>query len=198
MQHLQSAVDWLRAGRVVAFPTDTFYGLAADPRSSPAIRLLFEIKGRERQSAVPLVAASRHQVEQCCGPLETRARRLAERFWPGPLSLVLDVPASMASEVYGEESSVAIRVPAHPVARALCEAWGGPLTATSANRSGDAPARAVDELGPLAHDERLLVVDGGSTPGGLPSTIVDVRGPEPVLVRAGALAWDRVLDFLKE
>jgi L-threonylcarbamoyladenylate synthase len=93
---------------------------------------------------------------------------------------------------------VAIRVPDHSVARALCEAWGGPLTATSANRSGEAPARATEELGSLAHDARVHVVDGGRTPGGLPSTIVDVRGTHPVLVRAGALAWDRVLDFLKE
>ena len=198
MQRLQPAVDWLRAGRVVAFPTDTFYGLAADPGSSRAVQLLFEIKGRDGRSAVPLVAASIHQVEQCCGPLGSRARRIAERFWPGPLSLIVDAPASIASEVYGQEPSVAIRVPAHPVARALCEAWGGPLTATSANRSGEAPARAIDELGPLGHDERVFVVDGGSTPGGLPSTIVDVRGTHPLLVRAGALAWDRVLDFLKE
>jgi L-threonylcarbamoyladenylate synthase len=198
MERLQRAVDWLRAGCVVAFPTDTFYGLAVDPQSSPAVQLLFEIKGRDSRSAVPLVAASIHQVEQCCGPLGIQARRMAERFWPGPLSLIVDAPASIASEVYGADPTVAIRVPAHPVARALCEAWGGPLTATSANRSGQAPARTAGELVGLGPDERLLVVDGGSTPGGLPSTIVDVRGASPVLVRAGALAWDRVLNFLKE
>jgi L-threonylcarbamoyladenylate synthase len=195
---LQPAVEWLRAGRVVAFPTDTFYGLAVDPMSARAVRSLFDVKGRDPQMAVPLVAASVAQVEELCGPLGPAAKRLAEQFWPGPLSLILDAPAAMAREVHGGRSSIAIRVPAQPIARALCGAWGGPLTATSANLSGEPAARAIGELGAVARDGRVLVVDGGETPGGAPSTIVDARAAHPVLVRAGAIAWERVLDFLKE
>ena len=195
---LQPAVDWLRSGGVVAFPTDTFYGLAVDASSPACVQTLFELKGRDGRAAVPLIAASTAQVEQCCGALGTQARRLAEEFWPGPLSLIFHAPASIAAEVRGGEGSIAIRVPAHPMARALCHAWGAPLTATSANRSGRPPARTVEELGDLARDARVLVLDAGATPGGLPSTIVDARAAQPVLVRAGAIAWERVLDFLNE
>jgi L-threonylcarbamoyladenylate synthase len=163
MEPLQTAVDWLRAGRVVAFPTDTFYGLAADPRSPPAVQLLFGIKGRDSRSAVPLVAASMQQVEQCCGPIGSRGRRLAERFWPGPLSLIMDAPASMASEVYGADPSVAIRVPAHPVALALLSAAGLPVAAPSANLfSRPSPTRAEHVLEDL-RGRIDMVIDAGPT-----------------------------------
>jgi L-threonylcarbamoyladenylate synthase len=193
---LQAAVDWLAAGRVVALPTDTFYGLAADPRSPEAVRRIFEIKGRQAGEALPLVAASLAQVEDGCGRLGARAQRLAARFWPGPLALVVDAPAPLAAGVHGGRGTIAIRVPAHAVTRALCEAWGGPLTATSANRSGAPPARTAAELGDLADDARVLVVDAGAAPGGRPSTIVDVRAASPALVRAGAIDWERVLESL--
>jgi L-threonylcarbamoyladenylate synthase len=196
--NLQPAVEWLRAGRVVAFPTDTYYGLAVDPLSADAVRMLFDVKGREPGMAVPLVAASLEQVERACGLLPAQARRLAEAFWPGPLSLIVDAPPGIAAEVQGDHRSVAIRVPAHPVARELCDAWGGPLTATSANRSGEPAARAVEELQALLSDRRIQIVDAGQTPGGAPSTIVDARATPPALVRAGAIPWERVLDFLKE
>ena len=193
---LRAAVDWLAAGRVVALPTDTFYGLAADPRSPEAVRRIFEIKGRQAGEALPLVAASLAQVEGSCGRLGEREQRLAARFWPGPLALVVDAPAQLAAGVHGGRGTIAIRVPAHAITRALCDAWGGPLTATSANRSGAPPARTAAELGGLMEDERVLVVEAGAAPGGRPSTIVDVRAASPVLVRAGAIDWKRVLESL--
>ena len=193
---LAPAVVWLRQGGVVAFPTDTFYGLAVDPTSPAAVRHLFDLKGRSVRAALPLVAASAQQVEAFCGRLGSVAARLAARFWPGPLSLVLDAPASVAVEVHGGRRSVAIRVPDHPVARDLAAAWGAPLTATSANRSGDPAAISVAALGAWTADERVFVIDGGATPGGAASTIVDARGPQPLLVRDGAIAWSRVLESL--
>ena len=93
---------------------------------------------------------------------------------------------------------MAVRVPDHAVARALAAAWGAPITATSANRSGEPPAQSAATLATLADDPRVLVVDAGSTPGGQPSTIVDARGETPVLVRAGAIAWNRVLESIDE
>jgi L-threonylcarbamoyladenylate synthase len=190
---LLPAVTWLREGGIVAFPTDTFYGLAVDPSSARAVKRLFDLKERDGRMAVPLVAASVGQVERLCGRLNPLAARLAAQFWPGPLSLVVDSPASIAREVHGGRRTIAIRVPAHRLAQALCAAFGAPLTATSANRSG---APAVVSAGALAFeaDEHLLVIDGGATTGGLPSTIVDARGASPVLVRDGSIAWNRVLE----
>lgn len=192
---LQAAVEWLRAGNVVAFPTDTLYGLAVDPTSAAAVRSLFHVKGRDASAALPLIAGSLEQVQEFC-ELGDLSRRLAAAFWPGPLSLVCNAPASIAREVHGGLRTVAIRVPRHPVSRALALAWGAPLTATSANLSGGPPARTAADAATLA-DARVLVVDGGDAPGGPPSTIVDARGETPALVREGAIAWNRVLHSLQ-
>jgi L-threonylcarbamoyladenylate synthase len=194
---LQPAVDWLRAGGIVAFPTDTFYGLAVDPQSRSAVRALFDLKGRGAQAALPFVASERPQVERWCGALSAPNARLADRFWPGPLSLVLDAPSAIVPEALAGGDSLAIRVPAARIARALAAAWGAPLPATSANRSGEPPAASAAALANLERDPRVLVIDGGITPGGLPSTIVDARGASPVRVRDGAIAWGRVLESLQ-
>ena len=194
---LEIAVDWLRQGRVVVFPTDTFYGLAVDPTSATALGALFALKGRPLASALPFIAASPAQVEMWCGPLGGQSARLAARFWPGPLSIVLDAPRSVDPAALGGAGSIAIRVPDHAVARALAAAWGAPLPATSANRTGGPAVRTPDALGAIADDASVLVLDAGAAPGGAPSTIVDARGGEPRLVREGAIAWNRVLDFLE-
>jgi L-threonylcarbamoyladenylate synthase len=195
---LGPAVRWLERGGIVAFPTDTLYGLAVDPASALAVRDLFDLKGRSARAALPFVASSSQQVELYCGRFGSAEARLASKFWPGPLSLVFDAPASVAAEVHGGRRSVAIRVPAHGVARALAAAWGRPLPATSANRSGSAPAADVAALGELADDPRVFVIDAGAAPGGLPSTIVDARTARPLLVREGAIPWSRVLESLNE
>ena len=193
---LADAVRWLRRGGVVILPTDTLYGIAVDPTSSAAVRSVFDLKGRAPALPLPLIAASVGQVEAHCGPLGSRGAALAAHFWPGPLSLVLDAPPRIAIAVHAGLGSIAIRVPAHRVARALCEAWGAPLSATSANRHGLRAAARVDELGDLAADARVLVVDAGPVIGGAPSTIVDVRRDVPVLVRAGQIPWSTVLELL--
>ena len=176
----------------MAFPTDTLYGLAVDATSADAVAALFELKGRGADSALPFVAASRRQVEQWCG-LSDQDARLADAFWPGPLALIRPAPAAVVAGAHAGLGTVAVRVPDHPIARALAEAWGAPVTATSANRSGDRPAARVVDLGSLV-SPRLLIIDGGDAPGGSPSTIVDAREQPARLVRAGAIAWERVLD----
>jgi len=191
---LAPAVAWLRDGGIVAFPTETFYGLAVDPRSPSAVAALFDLKGRPDALALPLIAASMTAVEAWSGPLSSLTRRLAAAFWPGPLSLIVDVLVSLAPRV-AAGGTVAVRVPSHVVARELAAAWGAPLTATSANLSGQPSARTVEELGAIVDDARVLVIDGGPTPGGRPSTIVDARNAPPTLVREGAVPWKRVLEF---
>ncbi len=188
------AVDALAAGEVVAFPTDTLYGLAVDPRRPDAVARLFTLKGRPAGAAAPLVAANADQAGLAVQAWTPVARRLAARFWPGPLSLVLDAAPALDPAALGGGATVAIRVPAHAVAQALAEAFGHPITATSANRSGaraatDAPA-VVAELGGGA----AVVLDGGPAVGKRPSTLVDARGGRPRLLRAGAIEWERVLE----
>lgn len=191
---LAPALSVLRAGGVVAFPTDTFYGLAADPTQPAAIERVFAVKARAAGEALPLIAVSIEAVEQFCGPVGAAGARLARHFWPGPLALLLDAPSAIVPAVHAGTGAVAIRVPDHPVARALTEAFGRPLTATSANRSGQPPASDAAALADL--DPSLFVVDAGVTAGGAPSTIVDARVSPPRLVREGAVPWNRVLPFL--
>ena len=194
-EDLAEAVSFLRSGGIVAFPTDTLYGLAVDPTSPSAVARLFALKERPASAAIPFVAASREQVE-AWATMSTDAARLADAFWPGPLSLICDAPAAIVPAIHAQLGTIAVRVPAHPVARALAAAWGSPLPATSANVSGQPPAVRAEDLVTLI-SEHLLVIDAGPAKGGAPSTIVDARQQPPVLVREGAIAWNRVLDSIQ-
>ena len=187
------AASLIASGGVVAVPTDTLYGLAADPFSADAVERVFAIKGREAAHALPLIAADADQVAEQIGALGPIASRLAAAFWPGPLTLLLAAPTTLADAVSGGTGRVGVRVPAHAVARAICRAAGRPVTATSANVSGE-PASADPDVVARALGDRVgLLVDAGRTPGGPPSTIVDVTGTTPRLVRAGAIEWEEVL-----
>jgi len=193
---LAAAGEWLRAGGIVAYPTDTFYGLAVDPTQAAAVADLFDLKGRDPGVAMPLIAASTAQVLGIVEAIDEASSRLAETFWPGPLSLVLNAADRVAPAVHAGRHTLAVRVPAHRVARALAETCGRAITATSANRSAAPSVSSAEELDDLGRDRRVLVIDAGRTPGGLPSTIVDARGAQPRLVREGAIPWNRVLDCL--
>jgi L-threonylcarbamoyladenylate synthase len=186
----------LRLGGIVAYPTDTLYGLAVDPRDPAAVAALFEAKGRPSGQALPLVAADLEQA-RLAAALTPLALRLARTFWPGPLTLVVPAAAPLAPGVTAADGTVAIRVPAHDVARALARAAGWPVTATSANRSGEPPASTVEAVLAAVGAHLALVLDAGPAPGGPPSTIVDARGETPTLVRAGAVPWSRVLESLQ-
>jgi L-threonylcarbamoyladenylate synthase len=193
---IAQAVHVLRGGGVVAYPTDTLYGLAVDPRRDDAVDRLFAVKGRDFGSAIPLIAASVAQAESVAdfGDVE---RRLARAFWPGPLSIVARARAGISRRVLGGGSTVAVRVPAHAAAVALADAFGFCITATSANLSGE-PATADPAVVSRTLAGRIeFVLDEGPAPGGPASTIVEVRDARPVLVREGAIAWERVLISLQ-
>jgi L-threonylcarbamoyladenylate synthase len=187
------AIEWLAMGGIVAFPTDTLYGLAVDPFSSDAVAAVFDLKGRASTSAIPLLAASVAQVEAWFGAMTGSTAAIAREFWPGPLSLIIDAPPALAPAVHAGTATVAVRVPAHALARGLAAAFGRPITATSANLSGAPAVASAAELGIVGEDARVLVIDAGPSPGGAPSTIVDARTDTPRLVREGAIAWERVL-----
>ena len=192
---IAAAVDVLRAGGIVAFPTDTLYGLAVDPRSEEAVARLFALKGRDVRAAVPLIAADLDQAK-LAGEFGRRERRLAAAVWPGPVSIVIPPWPGVARGVFGEQKAIAIRVPAHAVARRLAAAFGFCVTATSANAAGQPPAVSAAAVGAALPDVDFLL-DAGDAPGGPPSTIVAFDRDGPVLVRAGAIPWDRVLKSLQ-
>ena len=189
---LQVAAEVIAAGGIVATPTDTLYGLAADPFRADAVARVFAVKGRSSERALPLIAADVKQIESHLGSLPPMGRRLAEKFWPGPLTLLVGAPAALTRDVTGGTGRVGVRVPAHAVARGLCRACERPLTATSANVSGEPPASDPDEVARMLGARIDVLLDAGRAPGGRPSTIVDVTGSAPRLVRAGAIRWDQV------
>lgn len=189
---IDQAIEVLRGGGVVAYPTDTLYGLAVDPRSAVAVQRLFQVKRREAGHAIPLIAADAEQAEEI-GVFTPHARRLAAALWPGPLSLVLEARPTVSRELLAGDGSVAVRVPAHDVARALAAGFGFCITATSANLTGEPPTSSPAVVRQTMGDRIDFLLDAGDSPGGPPSTIVDLRAAEPRLIREGAVAWERVL-----
>ncbi len=193
---LAEAAAVVRQGGVVVFPTDTLYGLAADPRNASAVEKVFAVKGRARREPLPLIVAGLEEAETI-GEMTELARRLAAAFWPGPLTVVVGDRGIVAPAVHAGSHTIGMRVPAMPVAATLARLAGGVVTSTSANRSGaPAPASAIEARNGLGN-EVDGVLDAGRAPGGPPSTIVDVRGERPVLLRAGAIAWEQVLEVLE-
>jgi len=190
---LALAAALIRDGGLVAFPTDTLYGLGADPRLPDAVDAVYRAKGRTGSRALPLVASSVEQVEMV-GRLTPLASRLAGSLWPGPLTVLIAALPVVPASIHGGSGRVAVRVPDHAVARGLAHALGHPIISTSANRTGTPAASTPDEVAASLGDVIGLLLDAGATPGGLPSTIVDASGAEPRLVRVGAVAWARVLE----
>jgi L-threonylcarbamoyladenylate synthase len=194
---LSRAAAILRAGAIVAYPTDTLYGLAANPASAAAMAQLYRIKGRAVDQAVPLIASGLAQIEAAGGVLGPETRRLASAFWPGPLTLVVAAWPGLDASVHAGRGTVAIRVPDHAVARLLADACGWPITSTSANRSGEPATGDPDAVRQALEADLGALIDAGPSPGGPPSTIVDARGGTPRLLREGAVPWGRVLECLR-
>jgi L-threonylcarbamoyladenylate synthase len=190
------AAKWIRLGRVVAIPTDTLYGLAVNPFDAAAVARLFEAKGRPAGRALPLIAADRDQIITQLGRLSPDSERLADQFWPGPLTILMRAPHAIVPAVTAGSGKVGVRVPAHDVARAICRAAGFPLTATSANVSGQPETADPGEVEHALGDVIDLLVDTGRTPGHVPSTIVDASEGAPQLLRAGAIPWERIQECL--
>lgn len=187
---IAAAAEALREGDIIGVPTDTVYGLAADPWHSGASDRLFLVKGRPRNVELPVFVGGVEQALALTTSVTPGAARLMEEFWPGPLTLVLPRRPELDADLGEDDATIGLRCPEHPVPLALCRAFG-PYATTSANRHGRPPAvsaaQIVDELPGVQ-----LVLDAGTCEGE-PSTVVDATGESPRLLRAGRLEWDRIL-----
>jgi tRNA threonylcarbamoyl adenosine modification protein (Sua5/YciO/YrdC/YwlC family) len=187
---LLAAVEALADGLVVGLPTDTVYGLAVDPFLPGAADRVFEAKRRPRDVELPVLVADVDQAVGLAAALPDTARILMDRYWPGPLTLVLPRRPGLAADLGSNDATVGVRCPAHPVPLALC-AKVGPLATTSANLHGQPTSRSAAEVEAVFGDAVALVLDGG-TLSGAPSTVVDCTGLAPRLLREGRIAWAEI------
>lgn len=189
---IEEAIDALRAGDLVVYPTETFYGVAADPSSTSALTQLFAVKGREAAKTVAMIAADTRSAFSLAREVSPIARRLAECFWPGPLTLVLPAGAQIASELVGSSGGVGVRVSSHPTARALAAGLERPITATSANRAGASPAKTLADARKALGRKVKVYLEGGILTTGAPSTVLEVVGDRWRIIREGAVSGRQI------
>lgn len=194
---LREAALVVRGGGVIAFPTETFYGLGVDPFTERAIRRVFDLKGRSMTTGPVLVLIrSRADLDMLVSEITPTAERLMEAYWPGPLTLVLRASAAVPASLTAGTGTIGIRLSAHPGVSRLLEAVGGPLTGTSANRSGYPPAATADEVQRALGAGVDLILDGGPASGGLPSTVLDATATPPRLIREGRVPRASLLSIV--
>ena len=193
---LEEATSILRAGGLVAFPTDTVYGLAGHAYLPEAVEKIYQVKERAKEKAIPLLLADSDQVQEVASDVPPVAYRLMEAFWPGGLTIVLSKSPRVPDVVTAGGTTVALRTPDHPFVLALIQALGAPLAATSANVSGHPPATTAREALRELGGRITLIVDGGTCPGGVPSTVLDLTVSPPRVLREGAVAWEKIRQVL--
>lgn len=193
----QSAAAALRAGGVVLYPTDTVYGLGADAFSDEAVAEVYTIKGRDEKKPIHCVVSDMAMAEHY-SDISPYARLLAEAFWPGALTLVLKKKSDVDSGIVKGIETIGIRIPNNEFCLALAREYGAPYTTTSANKAGVETAPTVDKiLEQLGNPKIELVVDAGELPGSRPSTVVDVSGSEPRILREGAIPAEKITKILE-
>lgn len=190
LQAIPAALQVLKSGGLVAFPTDTVYGLAADPFNPAAIQRLYAAKERDMSKAIAVLVGAVEQLEQVTPGLTQAAERLAAHFWPGALTLVITRRPKLPSEL-SALPTIGVRMPDHAFALRLLRA-SGPLATTSANRSGEENPLTADDVLQQLSGRVELVLDGGRCPGGVPSTVVDCTVPDGRILRDGAISTEEI------
>jgi L-threonylcarbamoyladenylate synthase len=193
---IQEAAQIILQGGVVSFPTETFYGLAADPLNERALQKIFQIKGREESKPLLLLIGDRTWVPGIARKISPLAERLMEKFWPGPLTLVLEALPHLPALITANTGKVGLRASSHPVARALALAAGRAITGTSANLSGQPDITTPQEVLRVLGEKLDAILDGGKTAGGLGSTVLDVSGVPPKVIREGAISRRELSPFI--
>ena len=196
MSTVEDGIAALRVGELVVYPTETFYGIGADPFSSSALARLFRVKEREPGRPVGLIAADAAMAFSVAREVPIDALRLADAFWPGPLTIVVPAREDIAPELAGPDG-IGVRVSPNPIARALSAGLGRPITATSANLSGEAPASTLDEARAGLGEKVKVYLEGGRLTASAPSTVIAVGGSGWRMIRVGAISEDQIAAALK-
>ncbi len=194
---IKAAVSVLKSGGVVALPTETYYGLAVDPFSESAVQRLFRLKKRPQEKPILLLLGSWEMLALVVAEIPLWAQRLMQRFWPGPLTLVFKARKDLPASLTAGTGTVAVRLSSHPLPTYLSQSFSKPITGTSANLSGAPPATSAIEVKRI-FPEVDLILDGGETPGGAPSTIVSVTEFPPRLLRPGKIPWTEIQNLVKQ
>ena len=181
------AVQCLKSGGIIAIPTDTVYGLAADPFNPDAVQSLYTVKGRPDGKPIPLVLSSVADVHRVSQNLPEFFFHLTDRFWPGGLTIVIEAKGLLPVLTAGG-NTVGVRIPDNPLLLQILRAFGGPAAITSANLSGEPPATSPGEIGEDLASRINMIVDGGKTPGPIPSTVYDISVSPPVIRRHGVIS----------
>jgi L-threonylcarbamoyladenylate synthase len=191
---IQEALKVLRKGGLVAFPTDTVYGLGTLAFNGKAVEAIYIAKDRPMDKAIPILLWDFDDLPKVTSNLPPMAAKLASRFWPGPLTLVIPKNPNLP-EAISATATVAVRVPDHKIARAILRATG-PMAVTSANISGQPSPVTADDVFAQLGGRIELIINGGKTPGGMPSTLVDCTGNEPAILRDGPVSLTELLSVL--
>ncbi len=188
----RKAVSTLKEGGIVAFPTETYYGLAVDPENEEALKRLFDVKRRDPDKAILVLISEMGQLSRLARDIPKQYRPLMRRYWPGPLTLIFPAHANLSSRLTCNTGTVGVRISSHPIAQTFCRAWGQPLTATSANISGKKPAESAAAVRKGLGDMVDFIIDGGQSPAGECSTIVGLQGDQLILIRAGKIDFSSI------
>ena len=184
---LKKAVAVLNDGGIVAYPTETFYGLGVKFDKENSLKKLFELKKRQEEKPMPLIIGSRASLSMIAASVNEIAESLMDKFWPGPLTLILEAKKGLSPYLTADTGRIAVRIPGESAALYLVREAGFPITATSANPSGMPPAEDAETVIKYFGEKMDMVIDGGRTAGGMPSTIADAAGESIKIVREGAI-----------
>jgi L-threonylcarbamoyladenylate synthase len=191
---LETAISAMQRGSVVAFPTDTVYGLGASLAHEAALARIFDIKGRTSDKPLPILVAHAGEITKLSDEADGALLQLAARFWPGPLTIILKARPELPPEVKAPDGTIGVRVPDHSVALTIAQRNGGAIATTSANRSGQPPACTAEEIRDQLGGDVDVILDGGIAPCGLPSTVIRREGDTISVVREGAISTAVIQD----
>ncbi|GMQ78036.1 MAG: hypothetical protein BMS9Abin02_0532 [Anaerolineae bacterium] len=189
---IQEAARLLKDGQLIVFPTDTVYGVGADCFNKPAIMNLYKAKRRSLKKGLPILLSDYRDIGKVVAELSNYAELLIDRFWPGPLTLILrkreDLP-----HLLSPNDGIGVRIPDNDITRAFIRASGGAIASSSANIAGKAPPRDANEVGAALAEHIAAIIDGGRVGGGQPSTVVDCREDPPLILRRGPISLEQIL-----
>jgi L-threonylcarbamoyladenylate synthase len=195
-QGIKKAAQILLRGGIIAFPTETFYGLAADALNEGALKKIFQVKGREEGKPLLLLVADKNWLKGLVQNISPLAERLMDRFWPGPLTLVFNASPQLSPLLTADTGKIGVRLSPHPVTQALVQAVGRAITGTSANLSGQPGTLTAREVFQSLGESLDAVLDGGKTAGGPGSTVLDVSDPPPRIIREGMISRSELSLFV--